>query len=124
MYFGGDNFRVSFKWVVMIITKQRGSYTYTYTEYKSQNMLHTLALWGLVTNYGEGGLQNGKGGQVKFYPYKRGGGGSLKKVLAMLNGGDTKRFEVVLTWELEVLAIVMGGGGATSFHPLRLDYGG
>ena len=61
---------------------------------------------------------------MKFYPYKRGEGGSPKKVLAMLNGGDTKSFEVVLTWELEVLAIVMGGGGATSFHPLRLDYGG
>ena len=33
---------------------------------------------GLVTNHGEGwGLQNGKGsgggGQVKFYPYKKGG---------------------------------------------------
>ena len=32
-----------------------------------------------------------------------------EKVLAMLKGG-TKRFEVVLTWELKVLAIVMGGG--------------
>ena len=32
---------------------------------------------GLVTNYGEGGgLQNGRvGGQVKFYPYERKGGG-------------------------------------------------
>ena len=30
---------------------------------------------GLVTNYGEGGegLQNGRGGHVKFYPYKKGG---------------------------------------------------
>ena len=37
--------------------------------------------------------------------------------------GGTKCFEVVLTWELEVLAIVMGGG-AKGFHPLRLDYGG
>ena len=31
-------------------------------------------------------------------------------------GGRTKNFEVVLTQELEVLAIVMGGGGAKSFH--------
>ena len=31
-----------------------------------------------------------------------------EKVLAMLKGG-TKSFEVVLTQELEVLAIVMGG---------------
>ena len=29
---------------------------------------------GLVTYYGEGGgLQNGKGGHVKFYPYEKGG---------------------------------------------------
>ena len=28
---------------------------------------------GLVTNYGEGGPQNGRGGQVKFYPYEKGG---------------------------------------------------
>ena len=31
----------------------------------------------------------------------------------------TTSFEVVLTWELEVLAIVMWGGGAKSFHPLK-----
>ena len=29
---------------------------------------------GLVTHYGEGGLQNGRGGHVKFYPYEKGGG--------------------------------------------------
>ena len=33
----------------------------------------------------------------------------------MLKGGHKK---LVLTWELEVLAIVMGGG-AKSFHPLK-----
>ena len=35
----------------------------------------------------------------------------------------TKRFEVVLTWELEILAIMIGGG-TKSFHSLRLDLGG
>ena len=31
---------------------------------------------GLDTNYGEGGgLQNGRGRHVKFYPYEKGGGG-------------------------------------------------
>ena len=40
---------------------------------------------GLVTNYGEGGLQNGRWGAVKFYPHKKGGG--AEKVLAMLKGG-------------------------------------
>ena len=29
---------------------------------------------GVVTNYGEGGgVQNGRGGHVKFYPYEKGG---------------------------------------------------
>ena len=44
---------------------------------------------GLVTNYGEGGgLQNGRGGHVKFCPYEKGGG--AEKVLAMLKGGHKK----------------------------------
>ena len=56
---------------------------------------------------------------MKFYPYERGG---AENVLAMLKAeetGGTKSFKVVLTQELEVLAIVMGGGGAKSFHPLK-----
>ena len=38
---------------------------------------------GLVTNNGEGGLQNGKEGHVKFTPTKRGG----KKGLSHAEGG-------------------------------------
>ena len=57
-------------------------------------------------------------GQVRFYPYNRGG---AEKVLAMLKG-DAKSFEVVLTRELEVLAILKGG--AKSFHPLKKRGGG
>ena len=34
----------------------------------------------------------------------------------MLKWGDTS-FEVVLTWELEVLALVMGGGGGCKKYP-------
>ena len=34
-------------------------------------------LKGLVTNYGEGGLQNERGGHVKFYLNKKGGGKSF-----------------------------------------------
>ena len=61
---------------------------------------------------------------MKFYPYKRGGSGkSFSRAEVGGGGGGTKSFEVVLTWELEVLAIVMGGG-CKSFHSLRLDYGG
>ena len=43
---------------------------------------------GVVTNYGEGELQNGGGGHVKFYPCEKGGG--RKKVLAMLKGRHKK----------------------------------
>ena len=42
---------------------------------------------GLVTNYGEGGLQNGRGGHVKFYPYEKGVGG---KGLSHSEGGAQK----------------------------------
>ena len=57
-------------------------------------MLHTLALWGLVTNNGEGG------GGYKLH----------------------KSCEVVLTWELETLAIVIvgGGGGRKKFPPFKV----
>ena len=71
---------------------------------------------GLVIINDGGGLQNGRGGGAKrsFTPSKkkRGGGG----VLDMLKVG-TISFEVVLTRELEVLAIAMWG--AKSFHPLK-----
>ena len=39
---------------------------------------------GLVSYYGEGGLQNESGGYVKFYPYVKGG---PEKALAMLKLG-------------------------------------
>ena len=57
----------------------------------------------MVINYREGrGLQNGN---VKFYPYEKGGGADGK---TLSHAEGTKRFEVVLTWELEVLAILKG----------------
>ena len=43
---------------------------------------------GLVINYGEGGLQNGRGGHMKFYLYEKGGG--AEKALAMLKGGHNR----------------------------------
>ena len=61
----------------------------SYTECKSQHMLHTLALgdWSLIT---------GRGG-YKLH----------------------KSCEAVLTWELEILAIVIvGGGGAQKVSTL------
>ena len=42
----------------------------------------------------------GRGGQLKFYPYKKRGGGGGGEKVAMLKGGTTE-FEVVLhgSWE-------------------------
>ena len=62
---------------------------------------------GPVINYREArGRQNGRGGQVKFYPYKK--RGEAEKVLAMLKvGRGTNGLGVVLTRELEVLAILV-----------------
>ena len=54
-----------------------------HTQCKSQHMLHTLALWGLVTNYGEGGATKRQGGASEVLPSTKeggGGGGSGKKV--------------------------------------------
>ena len=39
----------------------------------------------MVTNYGEGGLRNGRGGNVEFYPYEEGGGGG--KSVSHAEGG-------------------------------------
>ena len=41
MYLVGDSFRISFKWVVIISTKQEAAHTQSA---KSKDMLHTLAL--------------------------------------------------------------------------------
>ena len=42
--------------------------------------------WSLIT--GRGGLQNGRGGHVKFYPYEKGGGGG--KSFSHSEGGAQK----------------------------------
>ena len=47
--------------------------------------------------------------QVKFNPYKM-GGGVVRKCYRYAEGGDTKSFQIVLTRELKVLAILMVGG--------------
>ena len=62
--------------------------------------------WSLITGRG-GGDTKREGGACQVLPLRKGGGGA-EKVLAMLKGGGTNNFEVVLTQELEVSAIVMG----------------
>ena len=59
---------------------------------------HLVFAEGPVINYGDGG-----GG--KFYPYKKGDG----KGFSHAKGGHNNIFWVVLTWELEVLAILKWG---------------
>ena len=58
-----------------------------------------------VFNYGKGVCQNMNAGQVRFYPHKK---LELIKFLAMLKR-DTISFELVLTQELDILAILKGG---------------
>ena len=47
-----------------------------------QQRLKLVRDWSLIKGRGGGGLQNGMwgggGGQVKFYPYEKGGGGHKK----------------------------------------------
>ena len=43
------------------------------------------------------GLQNGRVGQVKFFPYKKGSGKSFTHAKGV-GGGGISSFEVVLTW--------------------------
>ena len=66
---------------------------------------------------GVGGLQNGRGSGV--LPLRKMGGGGVQ-VLAMVKMG-AHSFEVVLRLEIDVLAILKGGGGATS---CTLSWGG
>ena len=40
--------------------------------------------WSLITGMGGGGVQNGRGVYVKFYPYEKGGGG---KSFSHVEGG-------------------------------------
>ena len=61
------------------------------------------------------------GGKLSFTPTKEGG---AEKRFSRAEGGGgggwgTTSFEVVLTWELEVLAIVMGGG-RKMFPPFKV----
>ena len=49
------------------------------------SILHVVRDWSLIT--GRGGLQNGRGGHVKFYTYEKGGGGGGGKSFSHAEGG-------------------------------------
>ena len=62
----------------------------------------------LITGAGGGGgvlLQNEGGGQVGFYPFRKGGGKSFSRAEGWVwGGGGTTSFVVALMQELEVIA--------------------
>ena len=70
---------------------------------------------------------------MKFYPYEKGGGRKKFKPSCKGGGGGTTSFEVVLTRELGVLAILCicqkfppfeRGGGRERFYPVLRGGGG
>ena len=81
MYLVRNSFHVSFKWVVITSTKQEVAHT------QSAKVSTCYTLWGLVTNNGEGGAANGRGG------------GGVSEVLSLQRGGAET-----------FLAVLKGGG--------------
>ena len=78
MYLVGDSFRVSFKWVVIISTKQEAAHTQSAKVNTCYTLWH-FGDWSLTT--GKGGLQNG-----------RGRGGASEVLPLQKRGGAEKRF--------------------------------
>ena len=66
------------------------------------------------------GVTKWVGGHVKFYPYKKRGGGGAEKVLAMLKGWQV----IVFPLKLEVLAIGLLKGEARKCSPFLEGGGG
>ena len=92
MYLFGNSFCVSFKWVVIISTKQEAADT-------------------------QSAKVSAKGASEVLPLQKR---GEVEKSCSHAEGGwgGTTSFEVVLIWEL--LAIVMGGGGRKKCPPFKV----
>ena len=87
MYLVGNSFHISFKWVVIISTKQEAAYTHT----QSTKVSTCYTLWGLVTNNGEGGgLQTAGGGGVsEVLPLQKKGGADF--FFSRAEGGGHKK---------------------------------
>ena len=107
MYLVGNSFHISFEWVVIISTKQEA---HTHTQSAKVSTCYTLwhfGDWSLLT--GRGGGYKWQGREVsEVLPLQKRGGAEF--LFSHAEGWGTKSFEVVLTWELEILAIVIGGG--------------
>ena len=87
MYLVGNSFHVSFKWVVIISTKQEAAHT------QSAKVSTCYTLW----HFGDWSLITGRGG-YKLH----------------------KSCEVVLTWEIEILAMLFVRGGSKTFPPFKV----
>ena len=77
MYLVGDSFRVSFKWVVIISTKQETTRTQSAKVSTCYTLWHFWD-WSLIT--GKGGGFKTAGGASEVLPLQKRGGGAEKKV--------------------------------------------
>ena len=66
---------------------------------------------------GMGGLQNSRGGHVKFYPYEKGEGGG--KSFSHAEGGGHKKFRGSFNTGAWSISHNDGGGGTKSFQPFK-----
>ena len=107
MYLVGNSFHVSFEWVVIISTKQEAAHTQSAKVSTCYTLWH-FGDWSLITRRGGGATNCRRGGGNEVLPLQKKGGADF--FIAVLKGGGTKSCEVVLTWELEILAIVIRGG--------------
>ena len=116
MYLVGDSSRVSFKWVVIISTKQETAHTQSAKVSTCYTLWH-FGDWSLIM--GRGGYKTALGGRSKwsFTPSKRGGG---RKNFSRVEGGHKKFWGSFSmgAWTFSH-SEWRGGGGSQSFHPLK-----
>ena len=88
MYLDGDSFRVSFKWVVIISTKQEAAHTQSAKVSTCYTLWH-FGDWSLIT--GRGGATKRQGGASKFLPLQKRRGGE-EKTFSRAEVGGHKMF--------------------------------
>ena len=71
MYLLGESFRLSFKWVVIISTKQEAGHTHSAKVSTCYTLWHFWD-WSLISGRGGGATKQQGGGQLKFYSCKKG----------------------------------------------------
>ena len=73
MYLVGNSFHVSFKWVVIICTKQEAAHTQSAKVSTCYTLWH-FGDWSLITGRGGYKLQEGGGGISEVLPLQKKGG--------------------------------------------------